>query len=83
MPIVVCPNCGHEFLVGNEIIGVCPNCKIKLIFKEGNEIVEKVDIKKIESIVDKIRSIGKQEIIEIKEIKSENEIEKKVDKVIS
>ena len=82
MPLVICPNCGHEFIVGNEVVGTCPNCKIKLIFKEGNEIVEKVDIKKIEGYVDGIKSFGKYEIIDIKEIKSKNGIEKKVDEII-
>ena len=80
MPFVKCPNCGYEFLIGDDIIGNCPKCKIRLIFKKGDEKIEEVDIKKIEEEIDKIPSF-KGEIIEIEEIEENKEIEKKVDEL--
>ena len=80
MPFVKCPNCGYEFLIGDDIIGNCPKCKIRLIFKKGDEKIEEVDIKKIEEEIDKIPSF-KGEIIEIEEIEENEEIEKKVDEL--
>ena len=57
MAITRCPNCQKEFLIGEETIGKCPYCEIKLIFRGENEIVEKVDICDIEKKVDEIISV--------------------------
>jgi len=80
--IVKCPNCSHEFIVEDDkIVGECPKCHIKLAFKKGNEIIEKVDIKKIEKEIDSITSTskGSMDIIEIKEIQ---DIENRIDEII-
>ncbi|HEC88800.1 MAG TPA: hypothetical protein ENI52_05740 [Thermoplasmata archaeon] len=84
--LVRCPNCKKEFIVGEKIFGECPNCKIKLFFKEGNEVVELVDIKEIEKKVDEISENKKimstdKIIIDILEIEDFSEIEKKVDEL--
>ncbi len=81
--LVKCPNCEHEFIIGEEqIVGECPKCKIKLAFPKGNEKIEKVDIRKIEEEIDKIPSIVKKADIEIEEIEGNGGIEEIVDKII-
>lgn len=88
MSLVVCPNCKKEFFVGDKLYGECPNCKIKLIFRGKNEIVERIDIKEIEKKVDEIISMEKITDIDKILIESLNvgrsieEIEKKVDEII-
>jgi len=87
--LVICPNCKKEFIVGEEIVGECPNCHIKLIFRGENEIVEKVDIRKIEEKVDEITSenveisLPDKILIESLELKDISHIEEKIDKLIS
>lgn len=89
MSLVVCPNCKEEFFVGDRTYGECPNCKIKLIFRGKNEIVERIDIKEIEEKIDEIISMEKitdidKILIESLDIeKNIEEIEKKVDEITS
>ena len=52
--LTVCPNCKKAFKIGDEIVGHCPTCEIKLIFKGKNEIIERVNIERIEKEVDDI-----------------------------
>lgn len=84
--LVICPNCKKEFFVGNELIGYCPFCNIKLVFRNEGEVVEKVDIKEIEEKVDKIiEKKGNKSILNLFEFKDLlkkekiKEIERKVD----
>ena len=80
--LVKCPNCGYEFAIGDdEIVGICPRCHIKLAFKRGNEIIEKVDIRKIEEEIDRIPTISKKGI-DIEEIEEKENIEEKIDEII-
>jgi len=80
--IVKCPNCGYEFTIGDKDVGRCPRCKIKLAFARGNEIIEKVDIKKIEREIDAIPTLYKKADIDIEEIEESIDIERKVDEII-
>jgi len=84
--LVRCPNCKKEFIVEEEVLGECPNCKLKLFFKEKNEVVELIDIKKIEEEVDKIFENEKilesdKIIIDSLDIKDFSDIEKKIDEL--
>ena len=80
--IARCPNCDYEFVIGNETTGQCPRCKIKLAFVKGNEVVEKVDIKKIEQEIDAIPATSRKPDIDIEEIDEGVDIERKVDELI-
>lgn len=52
--LAICPNCKAKFSVGNNVLGVCPQCKLKLLFRAKGEIIEKVDMTKIENAVDSL-----------------------------
>lgn len=84
--LVRCPNCKEEFIVKEKVFGECPNCKLKLFFKEGNEVVELVDIKKIEEEVDRIcenEKILKTDkiVIDSLDVKDFSDVEKRVDEL--
>ncbi len=84
--LVVCPNCKKEFIIGEEVIGNCPSCGIKLIFRKEGEVVEKVNISEIEKRVDELTEEGEitdidrtiLDLINAEEILIE-EIERKID----
>ncbi|RLF48067.1 MAG: hypothetical protein DRN29_00785 [Thermoplasmata archaeon] len=87
--LVVCPNCKEEFIVGDEVTGECPSCKIKLIFRGEGEIIEKVNIKEIEKKVDEITegeikaSFLDKILIDNLPIKKDlSELEEKIDELI-
>jgi len=81
-----CPNCKTEFIVHDELIGKCPSCGIKLLFRGENETIERVDIKEIERKVDEITEEGEEitnldlSVVEILNV--EEEINEEIDKVI-
>ncbi|RLF50465.1 MAG: hypothetical protein DRN11_04590 [Thermoplasmata archaeon] len=75
-----CPNCKKEFIIGDELIGECPHCKIKLMFKGKDEIIEKVNIMEIERKVDEITSQEKLSEID-KTIINDLKIEEDMDKI--
>jgi len=84
--MAVCPNCKGEFIVGEEITGNCPYCKIKLLFIGKNEKVEKIDIEEIERRVDEITGeASKKDEREILKIlideKYFSKIEEEIDKL--
>ena len=67
-------------------MGYCPNCDIKLIFKGKNEIIERVNIERIEKEVDDIvgerKNLTLSEKIVIDGLSIEEDIssmEKKID----
>ncbi len=83
MPVTACPNCGHEFIIEEDrYYGKCPKCGISLFFKEDDEKIERVNIKKIEEEIDSIKREIKHAEIIFEEIRENEGIEKKIDKLI-
>ncbi len=82
-----CPNCKTEFIVHDEVIGACPSCGLKLLFREGDEIIEKVDIKEIEKKVDEITqettevSVIDLSLVEMLDVEKER-VDEEIDKII-
>jgi len=85
--LVICPNCKTEFIIHDEVVGECPVCELKLLFKGENEVIEKVNIKEIERRVDEITSENRELsntdrfVMEMLDIRKE-EMEEEIDKII-